>query len=280
MKGRLKERLDFWKEIGACNWVLKILSQGYALPFTSEPEPAIFRNHLSALDNANFVTKGILDKRSLDLLDSGRVREIDFSEVHTLHPLSVVDNGEKLRLILDLRRINKFLQVPMFKCSSTEPEILSFSWITEVRLRYFVFTVLVFGLFSAPYVFTRILKVLIKHWRSLGMRNLAFIDDSFGGGRSFDGARKLGGIVKSDLFRSGFVAHPIKSQWVPKQEGEHLGFIANLKEGTFAVPQRRITALRHKLAYFQTSSNTTARKLASLGLVLGPLVRMWNLQSH
>ena len=59
VKGRLKERLDFWKEIGASNWVIKILSQGYALPFTSEPEPALFRNNLSALHNADFVTKEI-----------------------------------------------------------------------------------------------------------------------------------------------------------------------------------------------------------------------------
>ena len=38
--------------------------------------------------------------------------------------------------------------------------------------------------------------------------------------------------MKSDLFRSGFATHPVKSQWVPKQEGERLGFIVNLKEGT------------------------------------------------
>ena len=72
----------------------------------------------------------------------------------------------------------------------------------------------------------------------MGMRIFAFIDDGFGGGRSFDEARKLGGFVKSDLFRSGSVAHSVKSQWVPKQEGEHLEYIVNLKEGNFAVPQR------------------------------------------
>ena len=113
VKGRLKERLDFWKKIGAGNWVIKILSQGYALPFTSEPQPAIFRNNLSALDNTDFVTKEILD-----LLHSGRVRDVDFSEVHTLNSLSEADNGEKLRLILDLRYINKFLQVPKLKCEN------------------------------------------------------------------------------------------------------------------------------------------------------------------
>ena len=107
VKGRLKEKLNVWKEIGASDWVIKILSQGYALPFTSEPEPAIFRNNLSALHNADFVTKEILD-----LLDSGRVREVDLSEVDTINPLSVADNGEKLRLILDLRYMNNFYKCP------------------------------------------------------------------------------------------------------------------------------------------------------------------------
>ena len=130
---------------------------------------------------------------------------------------------------------------------------LAFSWIIDGRLRYFVFTVLV-GLSSAPYVFTRIIKVLIKHWRSLGMRIFAFVDDSFGGRRSFDKVRKVRGIVKSDLFRNGIVAHPVKSQWVPKLGGEHLGIIFNLEEATFAVPHRRTTTQQHKLAYFQTST--------------------------
>ena len=224
----------------------------------------------------------------------------------------MADNGEKLRLILDLRYINKFLQVPKFKCEDNRlikdlfntgdfffkfdicsryhhvdihlqyQKYLVFLWIIDGCLRYFVFTVLVFGLSSAPYVFTKILKVLIKHWCSLGMRIFAFIDDGFGWGRSFDKARKLGGFVKSDLFRSGSIAHPVKSQWVLKQEAEHLRYIVNLKEGNFAVPQRRITELQHKLAYFQSSSKATARKLASLagsiismGLALGPVVRMW-----
>ena len=43
VKGKLQERLPFWKEIGAGNWVTRILREGYALPFTKEPEPAFFK---------------------------------------------------------------------------------------------------------------------------------------------------------------------------------------------------------------------------------------------
>ena len=61
VKGRLQERLPFWKESGTRNWVTRILKEGYALPFTNKPEPAFFNNNRSALNNREFVTKEILD---------------------------------------------------------------------------------------------------------------------------------------------------------------------------------------------------------------------------
>ena len=43
-----------------------------------------------------------------------------------------------------------------------------------------VFTVLVFGLTTAPFIFTQVVKVLIKHWRSMAIRAVAFVDDILG----------------------------------------------------------------------------------------------------
>ena len=111
VKGRLKENIFFWEEIGASSWVLSILRDGYALPFISEPEPKIFQDNVSALRNKKFVTNEILD-----LLSSGRVREVSQNEVKMLNPLTVADNGRKLMLILDCRHMNSFLTVLRFKC--------------------------------------------------------------------------------------------------------------------------------------------------------------------
>ena len=82
-----------------------------------------------------------------------------------------------------------------------------------------MFTVLVFGLSSAPFVFTKVIKVLIKHWRSFRIRVFAFIDNGFGGGNSLEEATRCSNIVQSDLAKSGFIAHPTKSQRISKQEG-------------------------------------------------------------
>ena len=58
----------------------------------------------------------ILTSEILRLLDQSCAKEVSQGEVHTINPLSFDDNGKKLRLILDLRYINKHLWVQKFKC--------------------------------------------------------------------------------------------------------------------------------------------------------------------
>ena len=42
MKGRLRENISFWQNIGASRWVLRVLQEGYSLPFISLPQEAFF----------------------------------------------------------------------------------------------------------------------------------------------------------------------------------------------------------------------------------------------
>ena len=104
VKNRLAERIDFWESIGASNWILKILREGYALPFVKQPPKVRFQNNKSALSSAEFVTSEIKG-----LLNSGCIKEIDESEAHVISPLSVVHKSTKPRLILDLSYLNQFL---------------------------------------------------------------------------------------------------------------------------------------------------------------------------
>jgi len=83
--------------------------------------------------------------------------------------------------------------------------------------------------------------------------------------------------------RSGFVANDVKSQWVPVQSGELLGYVLDLHAGTFQVPQRRVDAfhqlLRDVMAHkFVVSARKAAQftgLLASMSLALGPVVCLW-----
>ena len=101
MKNRLKESIQFWKNIDASPWVINIIEDGYAIPFVEMPLPAFFSSNKSTFKAQDFVSSEISE-----LLERGCIKEISCSEAHIISPLSVADNGDKLRLILDLRYLN------------------------------------------------------------------------------------------------------------------------------------------------------------------------------
>ena len=56
--------------------------------------------------------------------------------------------------------------------------------------KYFQFTVLHFGLVSAPFLFTKIQKVLVKHWRKQGFQLFTYFDDGAGAEDNFQDAQR------------------------------------------------------------------------------------------
>ena len=75
------------------------------------------------------------------------------------------------------------------------------------------FRVFPFGLTSACYVFTKFLQPLVKHWRSLGIRAVVYIDDSIVASKSETQCLEHEKIVLSDL-RGRF--HFEHQQMLPK----------------------------------------------------------------
>ena len=56
-------------------------------------------------------------------------------------------------------------------------QFLGCSWTFNGQCRYFKFTVLRFGLATAPFLFTKIQKALVKHWRRQGLRVFTYLND-------------------------------------------------------------------------------------------------------
>ena len=90
---------------------------------------------------------------------------------------------------------------------------LGFSWTSPVskETTYYKFTVLPFGLSTAPYIFTKVLKPLEKHWRYLGIRIAIFLDDGWGIEKDKDACSHTSDIVKADLAQAGFISNDEKS---------------------------------------------------------------------
>ena len=174
------------------------------------PERKFFGNHVSAIENKSFVFEAIEE-----LLSFGSVIAVTHEQVHVCSTLSVVPKkNNKLRLILDLRYVHGFLS--KFKFSYEDLRVvtdileecdwffsfdlrngyhrvdifeghrkfLAFSFVYGSENHYFVFASLLFGLSTAPYVFTKLLRPVVAYWRSNGIKISVYLDDGIGADRS------------------------------------------------------------------------------------------------
>ena len=97
-------------------------------------------------------------------------------------------------------------------------KFLAFKWLfPDGSCRYFEFQVLPFGLSTAHYVFTKVMRQLVKFWRSRGLMIVLFLDDGMGRCLSEEEAVIVSGIVLHDLKDSGFTINDEKSRWKPNQ---------------------------------------------------------------
>ena len=117
---------------------------------------------------------------------------------------------------------------------------LGFTWGVHSARRWYVFLVLPFCLSTACYVFTKLLRPLVKRWRSLGLRCVMYIDDGICQASSEQKCRADTSAIVSDLERAGFVLNVTKSRLKPEQVGVWLGFTLDLREGKFLVPEYKV----------------------------------------
>lgn len=81
---------------------------------------------------------------------------------------------------------------------------LAFSWdFGSGHTRYFQFTVLPFGLSSAPFIFTKFLKPFEAHYAAHGIPIAIFFDDGIGAGSSLEAAKSNSFLVRFELSPCG-----------------------------------------------------------------------------
>ena len=109
VEGRLARCQNFWFTKLNCPLFVKcVLRYGYTLPLKAFPATTLFSNNRSALRNSDFVQDAI-EK----ILKNRCIVETVFPP-HVVNPLSLSE-GKKLRLVLDLRYVNQFLQKQSFR---------------------------------------------------------------------------------------------------------------------------------------------------------------------
>ncbi|CAL8461715.1 g1246 [Coccomyxa elongata] len=246
VRGRLRRAAAFWTRICHSSVVLAWIMQGYMIQWAAfPPQPFVADNLSGAVTHADWVSQQIWD-----LQCKGSV--VPVSMVPTVvSPLNVVLRRGKPRLVLDLTYVNSFIDTSGLKFKYeqlnwasvvVQPNDFLFSVDLEAAYhhvemhpsswkylgfcwegQYYVFTVLPFGLNTACWVFTKLTRELVSHWRGQGIRSVHYLDDFlFAIPKDVDGGdtqfRAVQAKILADIKAAGFSLSEPKLKLDPSQE--------------------------------------------------------------
>ena len=262
----LRKQLGYHKAMGMSSVHIGWLGFGIPLNFIREkaPEVLAFRNNKTAEEEADFV-----DQEHATCLADGTFVEVQRNQLKGICPLQVEKHPVtgKRRLCQNLKWINGHLPNVEFKMESLHTELgdvvkpgdkvfttdlekayycvalhpdaqpyLGWMW----KGKYYMPTCLVFGLSTAPRIFTKIMRPMMAFMRSLCVRVLGMIDDYMWASRP-DEAASLVTAVKAVLPQLGFTFNA-KCIWEPADEVLMLGMLINTKEFIVRAPVKKVEA--------------------------------------
>ncbi len=283
-------------------YIKEVIEHGYRLPFESYPPQTFRENSTRCAKFSEFV-----DKKVSEYLKEGCIVEVE-ERPWMVCALGVDDSRDKLRLTYNYRPGNKHLKKEKFKYESINtardlavragwlfqfdiesayPHVrvdrrswgcLGFSW----GGKWFVFCTLPFGLSTAPFIFSKLLRVVVKSWRSRGLRVMTMLDDGLGLAASRREAIRHAIEVRASLETAGFKVHASKSKWLPQQSTEaFLGYKLDLNSNEIGLKKERVEKIYRSLVSFSRGVNPSRREIASLAgriisssAVLGDLARL------
>ena len=267
-----------------------IMTEGMRLKFRSPPP-------LSLLPPPHAITSPkqvkLISPFVPDWLERGVIRRIPKDNKIPLffsRMFSVPKKLGKVRPIIDLSVLNKMLVVPKFRMETLDKivrNICEALWGTSVDITdaylhvpiaweyhvYFafvlgeetyVFQVLPFGLSSAPWTFSRVMKPIKRYLHSLGVLVFSFLDDFLILGVSRPLTESYTKTTTDLLQKLGFSVNWEKSSIVPQQRLEYLGIVLDLQNFTLSLPQEKIEKILSYVDQDSLQSRMSRRDLERL----------------
>lgn len=282
---------DQWLDITTDSLVLDAIA-GYRIPFTALPPTR------SSLSEPEFSQPNAMfcDTEVERLQLKGAIVPVEPCMDQFLSPFFLVEkpSGGK-RFILNLRELNRYIEPPHFKLEDWRTVIrlmlpgtkmatldledayllvpifeehrkfLRFQW----RRITYEFTALPFGLSTAPYIFTKILRPVVTYLRERGHQSIVYLDDFLFLGSSTNECQ-ANIIASTNLLQSlGFVINYSKSRLNPSARCKYLGFIFDSDKQSISIPPSR----REKLLRLTSSmANRTGCSIREFASFIGSLI--------
>ena len=286
MGGRLQFFLCNWRRISQDAWILDTI-KGLKLEFLSEPHQRrklipspLSQGNTQALDTE---LDKLFDKRAIEPTHPDHT-------IFVSHMFVVPKADGSWRPIIDLRLPNQHVMTRHFKMESirtakgllqrddwlvkldlkdaylTVPlhsshrNFLAFRW----RGQLWRFRTLPFGLSSAQYTFTKLMKPVVAILRKLGFRLILYLDDMLVMAQTQEEIKKGLTTALILLTALGFVVNMKKSVIHPTQEIEFLGFVLNTRSMSISLPQQKLKSLRQAATQLRNQGRGSIRQLAQL----------------
>ena len=264
--GQISYYLKEWAELTSDPHILRIVSGDmieFDQPLETQhqyPANSISRQHVS-----------LVKQEISSLLSKNVIKVCTHEEGEFISPIFCVPKKDgKIRLILNLKKLNSFVSYHHFKMETIHSILAMITpncWMASVDLkdayysvrihpscqRYlkfvhegslYAYTVYPNGLASCPRQFTKLLKPPIAHLRSQGHLIASYIDDIYLQSDTYEGCINTVLSTFRQFNDLGFVVHPEKSEFIPKQTIQFLGFILDSRSMTITLPADRITRIK------------------------------------
>ena len=233
----------------------------------------------------------LLCKKKLNLfLTVVPLKKCDFIP-NFVSPIGCVPKkGGKLRMIVDLRQLNKYCEIPKFsqediRCAlslvssddymitcdlksgfhhvpldSDYQNYITFCW----NGVYYKWKVIPFGLCLSPYYFCKIVRSVIQYFRSQGLRVMAYVDDFLLAATNTDIQNQRDYFLDT-LQNLGWHVSWEKSSLDPSQAKRYLSYLLNTAVvPEIKIPQDRIRHLKRDIRRALNSATISAKSLARI----------------
>ena len=269
--GRIQLFLTFWHQITSDNWILEVVREGYALEFVGPPPPGPVRITPAGAKGSpvRLEVQALLKKKAIEPVDPHR-RGGRFYSTFFLRP----KKSGGLRPILNLRPLNKHLRAQYFKMDHLGSIVGSIKRgfyavsldLTDAYLHipireshrrflsfaisqseHYQFSVLCFGLRTAPRVFTKVVSEIGAVMRRQGACIFQYLDDWLLLHRDKQVLENQLHYLLNLTLNLGFIVNWEKSDLSPSRQFTYLGVRFDLISGLLFPSEDRLLRLKAAL---------------------------------
>ncbi|KAJ8918504.1 hypothetical protein NQ315_015209 [Exocentrus adspersus] len=230
-----------------------------------------------------------------NLLKMGAIEECEHCPDQFVSNIFLADkpNGKK-RFILNLKQLNAYIRTCHFKMENARTAIRliqkgTYGATIDLKDAYYLlpihessrkflrfhfsgclyqFTCLPFGLSSAPFTFTKLLKPVVQKIRSQGIMCVNYLDDFLLLGKSQQDCSRHVQLTISLLESLGFVINRDKSVLIPNTSWKYLGFLFNSLSMTIELPQEKRQKIKEGAQYLVGRTHCSILKFSQfIGLL-------------